>query len=67
MRGRAAAFPRGVAEKSAGARIHRRNEQKIRRKAQRHVGARDGDRAVFERLAQNLQHIARKFGQLIEK
>ena len=31
------------------------------------IAARDGHRSVLERLAQNLQHVAREFGEFIEK
>ncbi len=36
-------------------------------KAERHGGARDGDGVVFERLAHDFEHVARKLGQLVEK
>jgi hypothetical protein len=45
------ALARGVAEKSAGARVHRGGEHEARRESHRRRGARDGDRAVLMRLS----------------
>jgi hypothetical protein len=33
----------------------------------RHVTARQGHGAILQRLAQHLQHIARKFGELVQE
>ena len=61
------AFARLVVEVAAGAGIHGRRQHEARREAERHGGARDGDRAVFERLAHHLEHVARKLRQLVQK
>ncbi len=64
---RAVAFARGIAEESAGARVHRGGEHEARRKIHGKRGAGDRDAAVFERLAHDFQHVALKFRQLVEK
>src|ERR1035438_6968001 len=52
---------------AALARIHGCHKHETGGEAQRHIGARNGDRAVFERLPEYLQHVARKLGEFIEK
>ena len=47
LRRRAVALARGVSEKSAGARIHRRGQHKTRWKGDGCRGARDGHRTIF--------------------
>ena len=61
------ALARAVVEESAGAGIHRRRQHEARGKRQRHGGARDGDSAVFQRLAHDFQHVAGELRQFIEK
>jgi hypothetical protein len=56
----AAAFRAGVPKITAGTRIHRRHELKVRRKIGLARGAGDGDAARFQRLAQRFQHGTRK-------
>jgi hypothetical protein len=64
---RAHALARLVVEVAAGAGIHGRRQHEARRKAERHGGARDGHRVIFERLAHDLEHVARKLRQLVQK
>src|SRR5436309_1922288 len=64
---RAPALPRRIAIEPARARIHRRHQHEGCGKTQRLIRPRDRDRAIFERLAHHLQHIARELGKLIEK
>ena len=66
-RRRAHALARLVVEIAARTRIHGGDEHEAGGKAERHGGARDGDRVVFQRLAHHLQHVARKLGQLVQK
>ena len=40
---------------------------KLAGKRQRHIAARQGHRAVFERLPQHLQHVARELRQLVQE
>jgi hypothetical protein len=47
--------------------IHGRGQHEAGWKGQRHRSAGDRNRAIFERLAENFQHVAGKFGQLVEK
>src|SRR5271156_6208707 len=64
---RAVAFALGVSEKSAGTGIHGGGQHEARRKIHGERCARDGDVAVFQRLAHHFQHVALKFRQLVEK
>ena len=52
---------------AALARVHRRDQLKTRGKIRLVRGARDGDAARFERLAQHLEHVTAEFGKLVEK
>jgi hypothetical protein len=56
-----------VVEVAAGAGIHGGGKHEARWKTERHGGARDGDGVIFERLAQDFENVARKFGQLVEE
>ena len=60
-------LPRVVAEVAARAGVHRRDELEARGKIRLARGARDGDAARFERLAQHLEHVAAEFRQLVEE
>ena len=60
--GRAATFPRGIAEVAAGTRIHRRNETEPTRKGEFARRPRNRDLPVFERLSQDLEGGAAEFG-----
>src|ERR1700739_2969968 len=64
---RAHALARFVVEISTGAGIHGGREHEARRKAERHGGAGDGDVVVFERLAHDFEHVARKLRQFVEE
>ena len=64
---RADAFLLRVGEKAAGAGIHRGDQHEARRIIDRAHGARDGDAAVFERLAHDLEDVAAELRQLVEK
>ena len=61
------AFPGWIAEVSAGTGIHRGGQHESRRKRNRDGSARNGHRAIFERLAHHFQHVALKFGKLVKK
>ena len=61
------ALARLVVEVAAGAWIHGGGQHEARRKGERHGGAGDGDGVVFERLAHDFEHVARKLRQLVEK
>jgi hypothetical protein len=56
-----------MAEVTAGARIHRRDELKTRRKCRLARGTRDVNLSRLERLAQHLEHLAIPLGELVEK
>ena len=64
---RAGAFLLRIGEKAAGTRIHRGDQHETRRIIDRAHGAGDGDVAVFERLAHDLENVAPEFRQLVEK
>ena len=64
---RAAAGMARIAQVAARAGVHGGNELKARRKFGPLRGARDGDVARFQRLAQGFQRGAGEFGQLIQK
>ena len=66
-RASAAAFARRIREIAARARIHGGDQNEVGRERKRHVGAGEGDRRFFERLAQHLENVARKFRQFIQK
>jgi hypothetical protein len=51
LRYRASAFTRGIAEETTPARVKRTNQNKAGRERQRHITARQGYRAVLQRLA----------------
>ena len=61
------ALARLVVEVAARAGIHGRGQHEARRKTERHGGAGDGDRVIFQRLAHHFEHVARELGQLVEK
>ena len=61
-----AGVPRVSAE-AARARVHRADEEEAGREGARPGGARDGDDAVLERLAQRLERVAPELGQLVEE
>src|SRR5690606_7355301 len=65
--GPAAAFVPGVAEIAARARVHRGHEHKRAREGNFTGTAGDCDRAVFQRLAENLQSGSLELRQFIEK
>ena len=56
-----------VPEKSARAGIHGGHQHEAGRIVNGVAGARHGDVAVFERLAEHLKHAAAEFGQLVQK
>jgi hypothetical protein len=62
----AAAIVRARAAKSARARIHRRQEREARGVRERSGGARDRDRALFDRLAHHFKRAARAFRKFVE-
>ena len=62
LRRRAVALARRIAEESARARIHRRNQHESGRKTDGKRRAGYGDAAVLQRLAQHFEHIALKLG-----
>ena len=61
------AFARRVIEVAAGAGFIAAASMKRAGKVSDMRRARDGDRAVFERLAHNFEHVARELGQLVQK
>lgn len=67
LRRRAAALVAGVAEVAAGARIHGRDEHKAARQGDLAGATRDGDVAVFEGLAKDLQGAAFELGEFVEE
>ena len=62
--GAGAGFHR-VAVEAARARVHRGDEREAGRVRERRSGAGDGDVAVFERLAQDFQHVSRKLREFV--
>jgi hypothetical protein len=64
---RADAFLLWIGKKTAGARIHCSNQHNGGGIIDRAQGARDGDVAVFERLAHDLEHVAPEFRQFVEE
>jgi uncharacterized protein YeaO (DUF488 family) len=64
---RAAAGAAGVAQITAFAGVHRRDELDPRGKGNVAVGARHRDLAGLQRLAQRIEHRALEFGQFVEK
>ena len=56
-----------VVSPAAGTRIHGRDQNEFGRKGTTAVGAGDGDAPGFQRLAQDLKHIALEFRQFIQK
>jgi len=65
--GRAATAAVGIAEISARTGVHGRDQLKARRKIRLARGARNGDRARFQRFAQHLEHAPVELRQLIQK
>jgi hypothetical protein len=63
----AGAGPAWRVEKSTCAGIHRANQDKVGRKAERPGGPADHDRVVLERLAHDLEDLLVKLGHLIEE
>ena len=61
------AFARAVVVKSAGTGVHGGGQHEARGEGQRHGSPRDANSTVFERLAHDLQNVAREFGEFIEK
>ncbi len=51
----------------AAARVHRRHQLDARGEGDVRVGARDGDPARLDRLAQGVEHRAAEFGELVEE
>src|SRR5690606_2449923 len=66
-RGRAPAAVRAVAAVAAGARVHCRDQLKLRRELDLLVDPRDPGDACLERLAQRLERGPREFRKLVEK
>ena len=64
---RAVALAGGVAEIAARTRIHRGGQHEARREGHRNGGASNGDGTVFQRLAHYFEHVALKFGQLVQE
>lgn len=64
---RAAADAADVAVVAARAGVHRGDQLEMRGEVGLPRGARNGDAARFQRLAQHVQHIARELGELVEK
>ncbi len=64
--GAAANFSRHILP-AARAGVHRRDEHKTGWETQASFGPRDGDIAVFQRLAQNFQHMAVEFQEFIQE
>jgi len=60
-------FAGGIAEEAAGAGVHRGGEHEARGEIHGERGAGDGDGTIFEGLAHDFQHVALKFGKLVEK
>ncbi len=56
-----------IAVVAARAGVHRRRQHEARRIAQAHRRPRDGHHPVLHRLAQHLEHVLAKLGQLIEE
>src|SRR5580704_8126862 len=63
----APAFPSGIAEESASARIHRRDQHEIRGKSERHLRARQGHATLLQWLPQLFEDVAGKLRQLIQE
>ena len=61
------ALARAVVEVSARTRIHGGGQHEARGKSERHGGAGDAYRAIFQRLAHNLEDVAGEFRQLVQK
>ena len=61
------ALARLVVEVAAGAGVHGGGEHEARGEAERHGGACDGDGVVFERLAEDFEDVAGKFGEFVEE
>ena len=64
---RADAFLLRIGKKSADARIHRRDQHEARGIIDRTHGARDGNVAIFQRLAHDFENVAAKLRQLVEE
>ena len=60
------AFLLGMPIIAAGARIHRSHEHERGGILGRILGARNSDHPILQRLAHHLQHVSRKFWQLIQ-
>src|SRR5208283_3880278 len=63
----AVTFAGAVVVKAAGTRSHGGGEHETRGKRQRHGGSCNADGAVFERLAHDVQNVAREFGELVQE
>lgn len=63
----AGAFLGGMIIVAARAGVHRGDEHEAGGVVDGVARTRDGDVAVFERLAHDLEHLSRKFGELVEK
>ena len=64
---RAFASSRLAAEIATGARIHRRDEHELGGKPHRSFGTRDNHKTVFQRLANHLENLPRKFGEFVKE
>jgi hypothetical protein len=64
---RSDAFFLRIGEEAAGARVHRCDEHDSGGIIDRAEGAGDGDVAVFQRLAHDLEHVAPEFRQFVKK
>ncbi|MNL51939.1 hypothetical protein D3C87_1750790 [compost metagenome] len=64
---RAGATTAGFAEKTAGARIHRRDQLKARRKTHAILRAGNHDMAGFQGFPQHFQHFALELRKFIKK
>ena len=67
LHGRAFAGVPGIAEVAARTRVHRRHQHEAGGERRRVQGARDGDVALLQRLAQHLQTAAMELRQLVEE
>src|SRR5574344_1415834 len=64
---RTSTSPRGMVVIATRARIHGSHQHEAGRITNRHFRTGNGDGTVFQRLAENLQHLPTEFRQLIEK
>ena len=67
LAGRAAAFAGGIAVEAALAGIHGGHQHEAGGEAERHGGAGDAERAIFQRLAEHFENVARKLREFVEE